>query len=206
MSTDAIIGFQRSGSNFSEDPCSSLHMSCFIRYSLSASEFLRLYGKPASDEATPPSPPSSVDPLPTNGTDRVVQSVIRGAWRPYEDDLLRIAVSRCGTCQWSAVAALIPGRTATQCRERWMFRIAPGLNKTPFQHWEDELIVREREKFGNRWSSIATQLPGRTSCAVKNRWHSALKRRKAGGAADPPPSPDPFNIANLLSRPVQRRA
>jgi hypothetical protein len=48
--------------------------------------------------------------------------VMRGAWDIREDAMLREAVNRFGTTQWDIVAAVTPGRSATQCRERWMFR------------------------------------------------------------------------------------
>jgi hypothetical protein len=99
-----------------------------------------------------------------------------GSWRDSEDELLRNAVSTHGDSQWDSIALAVPGRTPTQCRERWVFRISPGLNKNPFERWEDELIVRERNRVGNHWTLIADQLPGRTSCAVKNRWYSSLRR------------------------------
>jgi hypothetical protein len=102
-----------------------------------------------------------------------------GPWSGEEDMMLSFAVQRYGTSQWDAVSGVIPGRGPTQCRERWMFRIGPGLNKAPFQTWEDDLILRARRKLGNHWALIATKLPGRTSCAVKNRWYSVLRNRSA---------------------------
>jgi hypothetical protein len=94
--------------------------------------------------------------------------------------MLRDAVAQYGTSHWDSVSAVIPGRTATQCRERWLFRISPGLNKGPFEQWEDDLICRERRSLGNHWTAIAGKLHGRTSCSVKNRWYSALRRRVIG--------------------------
>jgi hypothetical protein len=113
---------------------------------------------------------------------------------------LRSAVSKFGTNQWDLVASRVPGRTATQCRERWMFRISPGLNKGPFERWEDDHIIRERARVGNHWTFIAEQLPGRTSCAVKNRWYSSL-RRHARGSTPVSDSP-PFSVTSLPSRPA----
>jgi hypothetical protein len=126
--------------------------------------------------------------------------VIRGAWNLREDTLLRNAVGRFGTDQWDSVAAVIPGRSATQCRERWTFRIGPGLNKSPFEKWEDDLILRERETIGNHWTVIASHLRGRTSCAVKNRWYSVL--RKQDRKQQPIADPDPCKVRALLSHPV----
>jgi hypothetical protein len=81
-----------------------------------------------------------------------------------------------------------------------MFWIGPGLNKAPFQEWEDELVIREREKLGNHWTSIASKLPGRTSCAVKSRWYSVLKNRQGQPREE---RANALDITNLLSRPVR---
>jgi hypothetical protein len=126
--------------------------------------------------------------------------VVRGAWNFQEDALLRNAVNRFGTEQWDIVATEIPGRSATQCRERWLFRISPGLNKNPFEKWEDELIIRERETLGNHWTLIASHLPGRTSCAVKNRWYSVLRKHSHKWTAAV--EHEAFRFETLLSYPV----
>ena len=131
-----------------------------------------------------------------------VDSVTRGSWCMSEDALLRAAVGRFGINHWDAVAATIPGRTATQCRERWMFRISPGLKKTPFEYWEDELIIRERGRLGNHWTQIAAKLPGRTSCSVKNRWYTVLRKHNPVDEVVPEekePEARPFDIQSLLS-------
>jgi hypothetical protein len=128
-------------------------------------------------------------------------SIVHGSWRSSEDEQLRAAVAKYGTSHWDSVASIIPRRTPTQCRERWMFRISPGLNKTPFEPWEDDTIIFERARVGNHWAQIAQELPGRTSCAVKNRWYSALRHQRyplhlaIGPAGDAPL----FSISNLLS-------
>ena len=102
---------------------------------------------------------------------------IKGFWRPEEDDLLRAAVSECNPIVWDVIATKVPGRTPIQCKERWLYRLHPGIKLTRFEQWEDELIIRERERVGNQWTYIANRLPGRTSCAVKNRWYSVLRNR-----------------------------
>ena len=104
---------------------------------------------------------------------------VHGNWSKFEDYLLTNAVMTYGINKWDTVAKEIPGRSSTQCRERWLYRISPGLKKTPFEPWEDDLIITERKLIGNRWSQIASKLPGRTSCSVKNRWYTILKRRQS---------------------------
>ncbi|OHT07625.1 hypothetical protein TRFO_24116 [Tritrichomonas foetus] len=135
--------------------------------------------------------------------------VTRGAWSTNEDTLLRNAVLRYGTNHWDNVACTIPGRTPTQCRERWMFRISPGLKKSPFEPWEDDFIIAERAKIGNHWTQIASQLPGRTSCAVKNRWYTVLRKhasKKDVIIETRKCAIDAVEIKNLLSQPVEIHA
>jgi hypothetical protein len=133
--------------------------------------------------------------------------ITHGFWHEIEDSQLRDAVRQCGVNHWESVASLVPGRTPTQCRERWMFRIGPGLNKAPFEEWEDELIIAERQRLGNRWTMIAQRLPGRTSCAVKNRWYAELRKQPLRGASVVPSADAPvFSVAHLLSRPALVRA
>lgn len=100
---------------------------------------------------------------------------IKGSWSASEDELLRAAVARTKPVLWDVVAESVPGRTAIQCKERWMYRLDPNVKKTKFERWEDEVILRERQRVGNRWTLIANKLPGRTPCAVKNRWYSILR-------------------------------
>ncbi|SOV07560.1 uncharacterized protein UDID_05339 [Ustilago sp. UG-2017a] len=46
-----------------------------------------------------------------------------GKWWPVEDALLIEAVRAVGQDNWAAVAARVPGRTSSQCRERWVRRL-----------------------------------------------------------------------------------
>lgn len=104
----------------------------------------------------------------------------KGAWSAEEDELLKHAVSLSKPILWDVVAESVPGRSAIQCKERWLYRLDPDVKKTRFERWEDELIIKERERVGNRWTLIANKLPGRTSCAVKNRWYSILRNSVTG--------------------------
>ena len=107
----------------------------------------------------------------------------RGPWTQAEDKLLLDAMaSFSGHICWEELSKRIPGRSAKQCRERWQFRLHPDVNKAPFEPWEDALIINERKSGGNHWAQIAMKLPGRTSCAVKNRWYTVLRNRKGDRA------------------------
>ncbi|RHY35537.1 hypothetical protein DYB32_000009 [Aphanomyces invadans] len=52
--------------------------------------------------------------------------LIKGHWRPDEDDVLRQLVAE-GRKNWGQVAARIPGRTSKQCRERWYNHLDPNI-------------------------------------------------------------------------------
>ena len=101
--------------------------------------------------------------------------VVKGLWSREEDEMLRKAVEGMSPIVWDVVAEKVPGRNAIQCRDRWRYRLCPEVKKTRFEGWEDVVIMREQKRIGNRWTLIANKLPGRTACAVKNRWYSVLR-------------------------------
>lgn len=127
---------------------------------------LSYYDKSSKSENSPFSPP-------------LMQSIpkLKGAWSNEEDIKLKEAVSHCDPILWDVIAESVPGRTPIQCKERWLYRLHPEIKKTRFEKWEDELIIHERNRVGNHWTLIANKLPGRTSCAVKNRWYSVLRNK-----------------------------
>ena len=68
-------------------------------------------------------------------------------------------------------------KTGEDCKKRYKNK-NPEIKKTPFEHWEDKIIVEERIKVGNQWSIIAKKIPGRTPCSVKNRWYAVLRHQR----------------------------
>ncbi|KAK8900179.1 hypothetical protein M9Y10_002502 [Tritrichomonas musculus] len=109
-----------------------------------------------------------------NITSQPKVSKLKGSWSLEEDQKLREAVANCDPIIWDVIAEKVPGRSAIQCKERWLYRLHPEVKKTRFEKWEDDLIISERNRVGNHWTLISNKLPGRTSCAVKNRWYSVL--------------------------------
>ncbi|EFJ39739.1 transcription factor Myb15, partial [Volvox carteri f. nagariensis] len=94
-----------------------------------------------------------------------------------EDEQLRSLVETHGANKWTEIAAGLPGRTGKSCRLRWVNQLRGDLLTSAFTPAEDQKIVEMQATYGNKWSAIARELPGRTDNMVKNRWNSYLKRR-----------------------------
>jgi myb proto-oncogene protein len=54
----------------------------------------------------------------------------RGSWTVLEDNKLKDAVQAHGGKNWGAIAALVPGRTQSQCRNRWHNILDPSIDRT----------------------------------------------------------------------------
>ncbi|CAM9720704.1 unnamed protein product [Choristocarpus tenellus] len=101
--------------------------------------------------------------------------LIKGQWSADEDAvLMKLAVA--GYKNWGQLAIHMPGRTSKQCRERWCHHLDPSINKSDYTPHEDRIIISSQKQLGNKWSQIASKLPGRTENAIKIRW-KALQRR-----------------------------
>ncbi|KAJ4880481.1 Transcription factor MYB86 [Raphanus sativus] len=114
------------------------------------------------------------------------QKLRKGLWSPEEDEKLLNYITRHGHGCWSSVpklAGLL--RCGKSCRLRWINYLRPDLKRGAFSQDEESLIIELHAALGNRWSQIATRLPGRTDNEIKNFWNSCLKKKLRRKGIDP---------------------
>jgi len=75
------------------------------------------------------------------------------------------------------ISSLMEGRTGKQVRDRFLNKLRPNIRCGDWNQREDEILISLCKELGNRWSLIATHLPGRTEAQVKNRFYSSIKKR-----------------------------
>lgn len=107
--------------------------------------------------------------------------LIKGAWRPEEDLLLREWVQLHGPRSWAKCALMITGRNGKQCRERWNNGLDPSLTRGKWTSEEDIQIFHLHFLHGPKWSLIASIMSGRyppvrSENSIKNRFYSNFRK------------------------------
>ncbi|CAI9088893.1 OLC1v1023344C1 [Oldenlandia corymbosa var. corymbosa] len=55
--------------------------------------------------------------------------------------------------------------------------LKPGVRRGKYTPQEEQLILQLHKEHGNKWSVIASKLPGRTDNDIKNHWHTHLGKK-----------------------------
>ncbi|KAJ3980572.1 hypothetical protein F5890DRAFT_1540765 [Lentinula detonsa] len=103
----------------------------------------------------------------------------RRPWSPEEDDLLRAAVLKeepgnLNPSKWFAISTHVPGRTNKDCRKRWFARMAADIVRGVWSADEDAKLLSAVEKYGTKWSLVATMVHTRNSDQCAKRWTDTL--------------------------------
>ncbi|XP_010268020.1 PREDICTED: protein ODORANT1-like [Nelumbo nucifera] len=110
----------------------------------------------------------------------------KGPWTADEDKKLINFILTNGQCCWRAVpklAGLL--RCGKSCRLRWTNYLRPDLKRGLLSESEEQMVIDLHARLGNRWSKIASHLPGRTDNEIKNHWNTHIKKKLRKMGIDP---------------------
>ncbi|KAJ8471789.1 hypothetical protein OPV22_026132 [Ensete ventricosum] len=110
----------------------------------------------------------------------------KGPWTPEEDHKLVRYIQRNGRGSWRSLPKLAGlNRCGKSCRLRWTNYLRPDIKRGRFSAEEEQTILNLHSILGNKWSSIASHLPGRTDNEIKNFWNTHLKKKLIQMGFDP---------------------
>ncbi|PIN06792.1 Transcription factor, Myb superfamily [Handroanthus impetiginosus] len=139
------------------------------------------------------------------------QGLKKGPWTPEEDQKLIDCIQKHGQGNWQLVAKKAGlNRCGKSCRLRWTNYLRPDIKRGNFSPQEEQIIIDLHSALGNKWSVIATHLPGRTDNEIKNFWNTHIRKKLLRSGIDPnthQPVTDhlnlPSNLNNLFINPLE---
>ncbi|CAL0331433.1 unnamed protein product [Lupinus luteus] len=127
----------------------------------------------------------------------------KGPWTPEEDHKLIDYIKKHGYGNWRTLpknAGL--ERCGKSCRLRWTNYLRPDIKRGRFTFEEEEAIIQLHSILGNKWSAIASRLPGRTDNEIKNYWNTHIRKRLLRIGIDPvthSPRLDLLDLSSILN-------
>ncbi|CAL9089349.1 unnamed protein product [Musa textilis] len=129
----------------------------------------------------------------------------KGSWSLEEDMRLVAYIEKHGHGNWRALpklAGLL--RCGKSCRLRWINYLRPDIKRGNFTKEEEDAIIELHRLLGNKWSKIASCLPGRTDNEIKNMWNTHLKKRLASRERKPMATQKPEDSQSSSSSSASR--
>ncbi|XP_076959405.1 transcription factor MYB102-like [Bidens hawaiensis] len=127
----------------------------------------------------------------------------KGPWTAEEDQKLIDYIQKNGYGNWRTLPANAGlQRCGKSCRLRWTNYLRPDIKRGRFSFEEEETIIQLHRVLGNKWSSIAARLPGRTDNEIKNYWNTHIRKKLLRMGIDPvthSPRLDLLDVSSILS-------
>ncbi|KAJ8763623.1 hypothetical protein K2173_003095 [Erythroxylum novogranatense] len=124
----------------------------------------------------------------------------KGPWTAEEDEKLIDYIQKHGHGRWRTLpknAGL--KRCGKSCRLRWINYLRPDIKRGKFSYEEEEIIIKLHSVLGNKWSTIAARLPGRTDNEIKNYWNTHIKKKLLRMGIDPVTHKPRLDLLQLYS-------
>ncbi|KAE8672938.1 Transcription factor MYB32 [Hibiscus syriacus] len=110
----------------------------------------------------------------------------KGPWTQEEDLKLTNYIQVHGPGNWRTLPKNAGMRLCGKsCRLRWTNYLRPDIKRGRFSFEEEETIIQLHSVLGNKWSVIASILPGRTDNEIKNYWNTRIRKRLLRNGIDP---------------------
>ncbi|KAL2467234.1 MYB-like protein [Abeliophyllum distichum] len=126
----------------------------------------------------------------------------KGPWTPEEDQKLIDYIHKNGCGNWRTLpknAGL--QRCGKSCRLRWANYLRPDIKRGKFSSQEEETIIQLHRILGNKWSTIAARIPGRTDNEIKNYWNTHIRKKLVRMGIDPVTHRPRFDLLEISEIP-----